>query len=283
MKLNLFRTLLGAAALLSSTAFAHAAGPFVAGSHWTGFRVSTVGGGSSSAVLDVGNNPNAGMLKVLGQNVPVSIACTASGVVDFQGLGIPYAGFRVHGAVAPQGGTYSLTGNYFITNVPGMHNDTGRISLLRSYKTVTGGPLLIGNTAGVGLFPPGPCTGLFVNAAGFQGRMVLEHNPPGDVPGELDPPSDFVGNVSFFTGDGSNTFAVVGTINPEANADGSHEIDLLGENRNLTSLYSSLTTTGLLLPAVRTNPVSIAGNYELIGLLRNTTPISTTGRFQIGQ
>ena len=36
---------------------------------------------------------------------------------------------------------------------------------------------------------------------------------------------------------------------------------------------------GMLVPAVRTNPMNIFGNYELIGLLRN----GDTGRFLIGQ
>lgn len=271
---SLLRTLLGAAALLSSTAFAHAANPFTAGSHWTGFRVSTVGGGSSSAVLDVANNPAFGVLKVLGQNVPVSVACTATGVVDLQGLGIPYAGFRVHGTVGAQGGTYSLAGNYFITNVPGMHNDTGRISLLRSYKTVTGGPIVIGTQPGQGMLPPGPCFGVFVNAAGRTGRMVFGHNLPTST-GEADPPGEFTGDVYLQ----DFHFLVVGTINPQANPDGSHSIEMLGENTVATNPFASLRTAGLLLPAVRTNPTTIFGNYELIGLLRKLD----MGSFKISQ
>ncbi|MBB6049099.1 hypothetical protein [Armatimonas rosea] len=281
MKTTLLRSLLGAAALLSCTAFAHAANPFVAGSQWTGIRVSTVGGGSSNIALFVNSpNPSTGKLVILGQSVPVSIACTPTGVVDLQGLGIPYAGFRIHGTVGAQGGTYSLTGNYYITNVPGMHNDTGRVSLLRSYKTVTGGPILIGSTAGTGLLPPGPCFGAFVSASNFTGRLVFEHDvPAADPPSELNPPSEFTGNVSFVTGDGSVKYAVVGTINPEANADGSHTIELLGENLAGNSVFTSLKTTGLLLPAVRTNPTSILGNYELIGLLRT----GDVGRFKVSQ
>lgn len=279
MKNTLLRSLLGAATLLSCTAFAHAANPFVAGSQWTGMRLSTVGGGSSNIALFVGSpNPSTGKLVFLGQSVPVSIACTPTGVVDLQGLGIPYAGFRIHGTVGAQGGTYSLTGNYYITNVPGMHNDTGRVSLLRSYKTVVGGSTLVGTTPGVGLLPPGACVGSFVSASNVTGRMVFEHNPPGDF-GELNPPSEFTGTVSFVTGDGSMKYAVVGTINPAANPDGSHTIELLGENLAGGSAFTSLKTTGLLLPAVRTNPTSIFGNYELIGLLRT----SNVGRFQVSQ
>jgi hypothetical protein len=279
MKTTLLRSFLGAAALLSCTAFAQAANPFIAGSKWTGMRISTVGGGSSNIALFVNSpNPSTGKLVFLGQSVPVSIACTASGVVDLQGLGIPYAGFRVHGMVGAQGGTYSLTGNYYINNVPGMHNDTGRVSLLRSYKTVVGGSTLVGTTVGAGLLPPGPCFGAFVSASNFTGRMLFEHNLPGET-GELNPPSEFTGDVSFVTGDGSVKYAVVGTINPEANPDGSHTIEMIGENLAGGSVFTSLKTAGLLLPAVRTNPTSILGNYELIGLLRT----SDVGRFKVSQ
>ena len=279
MKTNLFgapllRTLLGVAALLSSTAFAHAAGPFIAGSKWTGFRVSTVGGGMSSATLNVSNNPNSGILNMTGQNVPVSISCTATGVVDLQGLGVPFAGIHVHGTVAPQGGTYALASNYVINNLPGAHNDSGRLSLLRAYKSVTGGQTIIGGTAGTGLFPPGPCFGSFVNVAGFAGRMVLEHDLPREI-GELNPPSEFIGRASL----NDAQFVVVGTINPFANADGSHNIEMLGENTNPMSLQPCIKTTGMLVPAVQTNPTSIFGNYELIGLLGN----GDRGRFQISQ
>jgi hypothetical protein len=275
----LLHTLLGAAALLTTSASARAANPFVAGSHWTGFRVSAIGGGTSNAVLDVANNPSFGVLKVLGQNVPVSIACTQTGVVDLQGLGIPYAGFKVHGMVAPQGGTYSLAANYSIANVPGMHNDNGRLSLLRSYKTTAGTTapvVVIGTKAGEGLLPPGPCTGAFVNSAGFQGRMTLTHDiPTADPPGEADPPSEFTGDIYMQ----DFHFRVVGTINPEANTDGSHSIEVLGENVVAGSPFASIKSYGLLLPAVRTNPTSILGNYELIGLLRT----GDAGRFQISQ
>ncbi|WP_309710706.1 hypothetical protein [Armatimonas sp.] len=274
MKITLLRTLLGAAALLSSTAFAHAAGPFIAGSKWTGFRVSTVGGGMSSATLNVSNNPNSGILNMTGQNVPVSISCTVTGVVDLQGLGVPFAGIHVHGTVAPQGGTYALASNYVINNLPGAHNDSGRLSLLRAYKPVTGGQTIIGGTAGIGLFPPDPCLGTFTSVSGFSGRMVLTHDLPREI-GELNPPSEFVGKVSL----NDAAFAVVGTINPIANADGRHNIEMLGENLNPTSLQPCIKTVGMLVPAVRTNPTSILGYYELIGLLRT----GDRGRFQISQ
>jgi hypothetical protein len=274
----LLRTLLGAAALLSSTAFAHAANPFTAGSHWTGFRVSTVGGGSSTIVLDVNSpNPSTGKLAFLGQVVPVSISCTATGVVDLQGLGVPYAGFKVHGTVAVQGGTYAMSGNYKLTSVPGMHNDEGRVKLLRSYKSITSGPIVVGTIGGgASLLPPGPCFGGFVSVSGFSGRLIFEHNPPADATGN---PTDFTGVASFVTGDGSVRFVVVGTINPQANRDGTHNIELLGENMVATNPFTSLRTAGLLLPAVRTNPTTIFGNYELIGLLRKLD----MGSFKVSQ
>lgn len=279
MKTNLFgapllRTLLGAAALLSCTAFAHAAGPFLAGSKWTGFRVSAVGGGMSNATLHVSNNPNSGILNMTGQNVPVSISCTATGVVDLQGLGVPFAGIHVHGTVAPQGGTYALASSYVINNVPGAHNDSGRLSLLRAYKPVTGGQTIIGGTAGTGLFPPDPCLGTFTSASGFAGRMFLTHDLPREI-GELNPPSDFLGDVYMQ----DFHFRVVGTINPLANTDGSHNIEMLGENLDPKSIIPCIKTIGMLVPAVQTNPTSIFGNYELIGLLRN----GDVGRFQVRQ
>ena len=280
MKNNLFgasllRTFLGAAALLSSTAFAHAANPFVAGSHWTGFRVSAVGGGSSSAVLDV-DSPNAstGKLKMLGLNIPVSISCTLTGVVDMQGQGANYTGIKVHGTVALQGGTYSLSSNYVINNVPGLHNDQGRLSLLRSYKTVKGGPLLVGTAPGTGLLPPGPCIGPFGSSSGFEGRLLFLHDIPTKT-GEADPPGEFTGDVYMQ----DLHFRVVGTINPVANQDGTHSIELLGENVVLKSSMPMFKSYGMLVPAVRTNPMNIFGNYELIGLLRN----GDAGRFLIGQ
>lgn len=274
---SLLRTVLGTAALLACTAAAQAANPFVAGSKWTGFRVSTVGGGSSNATLNVSNNPSTGILNLTGQNIPVSIAYNASGSFTFQGLGISFAGVKVMGMVGPQGGTFSLSGNYSIANVPGAHNDKGRLSLLRSYKTIPGGQTVIGSTAGAGLLPPGPCFGSFQSVAGVTGRMYLTHNLPLEI-GELNPPSNFTGDIYFVAGDGSVRLAAVGTINPEANPDGTHNIEVLGEDLVGGSPFSSVKTTGMLLPAVRTNPLAIVGYYELIGLLR-----SDKGRFQLGQ
>lgn len=257
------RTILGAALLVVASSLAHAASPFVAGSHWSGIRVSAVGGGSSSAQLDVTNNPNIGILNLIGQPVAVSISCTPTGVVDFNGLG-NYAGLRVHGTLAPQGGTYSMRGDYRAVNVPTMHNDSGRLSLIRSYNSA----------AANAYFPPDPCFGSFLSRSGFMGRMLVQV--------DAEHPCDFVGKVSL----DDLPFAIVGTINPRANADGSHDIEMLGENLTPLEIIPcvkpgeiipcikpedsacSLKTFGLLLPAVRTgSPLTLVGDYELIGLL----------------
>jgi len=275
---SLLRTLLGAAALIACTAAAQAANPFVAGSHWTGFQVNASNGVMGNAALDVSNNPNVGVLKMLGQNIPVSIVCSATGVVDLQGLGAGWVNYKVHGNVAPQGGTYSLAASYTINTVTGLPVK-GRLSLLRSYKTSTTNPVVvIGTSAGEGLLPPGPCTGLFQNVSGFQGRMVMEHDLPTRT-GEADPPSEFGGDIYMQ----DFHFRAVGTINPEANPDGSHTIEMIGENLDPTNPFQSFRSAGLLLPAVRTTPVGILGNYELIGLLRNTIPVSDRGTFKISQ
>ena len=291
------RTALAAAALLSTTAFAHATEPFVANSHWSGFQVSTASG-VNSARLDVSNNPKVGTLAISGHNVPVSITCTATGDVDLQGLGVPYAGLHAVGVVAAQGGTFSLAASYKLSGVPTMHDGAGRLSLLRSYATVAGGTTGGGSSA-ANLYPPDPCFGSFASAYGTIGRIVVEHSPPSEHTPPSDtvdhaPPSDFNGRVSF----GELQYAVVGTINPLANADGSHDMAMLGANldpNSITpcvkpgdivpcvepsSLVSCFNSYGLLVPAVRTGGAArLMGSYALSGM-RGTVD---TGKFQLGQ
>jgi hypothetical protein len=268
--------------LFTTTAFAHAANPFIAGSHWTGFRVSTVGGGTSNAKLDVGiNNANIGTLTMFpgNQGINVTILYNQSGTVDMKGIA-PNAGVLVHGVVSPQGGTYSLSSNYTVINVPGLHNDSGRLSLLRSYKTPTGGPIGTGG-GGTGLVPPDPYLppdpyfGTFTTITGYSGRVVFEHNPPSNNPAEHNPPSNFDGMLNFNDG----AYAVVGTVNPVANLDGSRTIEMLGEGLNPNSIVPCVKTQGLLLPAVRIGgPTRIVSDFLTFGLR-----FSNQGRFEISQ
>lgn len=275
---SLLRTLLGAAALFACTSAVQAANPFVAGSKWTGLSVSASNGAVANAGLLVTNNPTVGQLSLLGQTFPVSIAYNANGVVDLQGLGGAWVNYKVHGSVAPQGGTYTLTASYSINLVTGLPAQ-GRLRLIRVYNKGTATPgVVIGTNPGEGLLPPGPCTGAFLRTSGFQGRMVLEHALPTQT-SEADPPSEFGGDIYMQ----DFHFRSVGTINPQANADGSHNIEMIGENLDPTNPFQSFASAGLLLPAVRTTPVGILGNYELIGLLRNTIPVSDRGTFKISQ
>nr|WP_309698079.1 hypothetical protein [Armatimonas sp.] len=284
---TILRTTFAAAALLSTTAFSHAAGPFVANSHWSGFQISGASG-VSSARLDVGNDPKMGTLAIAGQMVPVSISCTTTGEVNLQGLGIPYAGVRVVGMIAAQGGTFSLAANYVVRKVDTLRTGTGRLSLLRSYGRDSD------------RFLTNPWSGNFTSTYGTTGRMAIERSQT----------SDFGGKMTF----GEFQYAVIGTINPlpNPNGDGTHEMAMIGENldpRSITpcfvtpcfhpgevapcfkpgdiapcfepsSLVSCFNAYGLLVPAARTGgAVRLMGIYALSG----TRGTVDTGKFQLGQ
>ena len=280
-------TTFAAAALLSTNAFAHAAGPFAANSHWNGFQVNG-DSGVSSARLNVSNDSKTGTLVISGQAVPVSIRCTTTGDVDLQGLGIPYAGVHASGMVAAQGGTFSLAATYTVSKVETLRSGTGRLSLLRSYGADSDGSL------------NAPWSGSFVSTYGTTGRMAIERSQTGD----------FGGKLTF----GEFQYAVVGTVNPlpNPNGDGTHEMAIIGENldpRSIvpcflspcfkpgevvpcfkpgdvapcfepSSLVSCFNAYGLLVPAARTGgAVRLMGSYALSGI-RGTVD---TGKFQLGQ
>lgn len=293
------RMVLATAAILSTTAFAQAAGPFVAGSHWSGFQVSAASG-VTSAQLDVSNNPTQGMLALSGQSIPVTISCSTTGAVELRGLGIPYAGVYAQGTVAAQGGTFALAARCKLSRVSTLSAGAGRLSLLRSYATLSGNTT--GGTSAAALFPPNPCSGSFTSAYGTVGRMVVEQGTPAENP-ERTPLSDFHGKVFF----GDFSYAMIGTINPVANADGSHDIAVLGENLDPSSivpcfspgevvpcfhpgdlspcfhpgsLVSQFSSDGILIPAARAGgAVRLVGRYALSGV-RGTVD---TGKFQLGQ
>ena len=196
--------------LLALGANAHAQSPaFRTGDRWNGFAQSSVSdrtrGGSVLLIDRAQASGFTGRLLVYGRTFGFQATYGADGSIAASGDGV-----NLHGAMVPAGNSnYAATFSYRLSAL----NDQGTVDLLRMYPPDPCKPVV---------FPPDPCKGSFVSSTGRVGGLILQHAPPS----ELDPPSDFVGTVTF----GDQAYDAVGTIAQTANRDGSYSFEIIGQN-----------------------------------------------------
>ncbi len=217
------------------------AGADVTGERWNGFSQSTVNAPTRDlATLLVDRRFRGGLtgrLQLSGRTFYVQATFTADGA--FSGAG---GGITLRGTLAPIGeSNYALSLTYDVIGP----NDRGTLVLLRMYPPDPDNP--IG-------FPPDPCRGSYVNSEGSPGSLLLEQKPRG----ELDPPSDFKGRITF----GAQSFYCVGTVAQNRNTDGSFSFQIVGMNSQAGQSPQRVRITGRYVPGAIQPCIRVAGTLR---------------------
>ncbi len=259
-------TVLGLCALLGN---AHAAMvDFMPGQVWRGFSQSTLSDASRGMViLGLGAQRGGslyGNILLAGKWRQIILTQQLDGSVDVAGIGGD-AGLKAHGNTTPttDGGCFSRltyqTGGSGDSLQPGdIH---GLIGLLRTFPpgpVVNGVPADPYHTA----FPPGPCDGMFMNAAGASGRMMLTHMGPA----ESGPPLFFTGDLMLQ----DIHFNMVGAISGKMLENGNYAVEMIGQSVNFSTVIPCIRVSAELMPAARPgDQAHLRGTYSVMNIAGN--------------
>ncbi len=245
--------LVGLALVGSSLSAMASLNAYYVGSKWGGYLRGATG--LNRMKLNVfTQRGEKGIGIVLSDSAPILVEITENvdGSVYIAGIG-QYSGFTSTGMTPASGdGTYFNVGKFTKRAVPGNRDDAGSIGLVR---LVPPDPYYPPDP----FFPASPSIGTFLSGNGFVGRMILEHNPPGDSKSLSDhnPPDDFTGKITF----GDQVLQFVETRSNRPNDDGSYNFDLIGMSPDPGSIAPCVRVAGRYTPATRTTPASIKGTY----------------------
>ncbi len=247
--------LLGLCALFGSASAVRADNPFVVGPMWRGFSQSSLTDSTRGITLlgasSQHDNVLIALLFVENKWRQVQATTFTDASVTILGTG-PDTGFQARGNFVPTG-----DGSYFarFAYQSGGHG-RGYFSLLRSFPpgpVVNGVPADPYRTA----FPPGPCDGMYQNAAGAPGRMMLTHAPST----ESGPPAFFSGDLLLQ----DTHFNIVGAISGNRLTDGGYAVEMVGQSANFSKVVPCIRVSGELVPAVRPGDhAHLRGTYSVM-------------------